>query len=167
MNKEEFKKAVLPLSEKIYRLSYRLLNDTELSKDCVQECFIRLWENRNRLNQIENIQAFAFTIVRNISIDKLRQMKRIKESAKIAPVEVSESNYEFVESKLLIQQLIQNLPQQQRLIIELRDIEEFSYEEIADTLQLSVNNIRVNLSIARKRIKEEMIKIYNYGLTKD
>jgi RNA polymerase sigma factor (sigma-70 family) len=167
MNKEEFKRDVLPLSEKMYRLSYRLLNDIELSKDCVQESFVRLWENKNRLKQIENIQAFAFTIVRNISIDKLRQMKRINESVKIVPVQTSESNYEFVESKLLIQKLIQKLPHQQKLIIELRDIEEFSYEEIADTLNLSINNIRVNLSIARKRIKEEMIKIYNYGLAKD
>ena len=167
MNKEEFKRDVLPLSEKMYRLSYRLLNDIELSKDCVQESFVRLWENKNRLKQIENIQAFAYTIVRNISIDKLRQMKRVNESVKIVPVQTSESNYEFIESKLLIQKLIQKLPHQQKLIIELRDIEEFSYEEIADTLNLSVNNIRVNLSIARKRIKEEMIKIYNYGLAKD
>lgn len=167
MNKEEFKKDVLPLSEKMYRLSYRLLNDIELSKDCVQESFVRLWENKNRLKQIENIQAFAFTIVRNISIDKLRKMKRVNESEKIIAVQTSESNYEFVESKLLIEKLIQKLPHQQKLIIELRDIEEFSYEEIAETLDLSVNNIRVNLSIARKRIKEEMIKIYNYGLAKD
>ena len=167
MNKEEFKKEVLPLSEKMYRLSFRLLNDTELSRDCVQESFIKLWENRNRLKQIDNIQAFACTIIRNISIDKLRQAKRIHEFAKTAPVQIVESNYEYIESKDLIKKLIQSLPHQQRLIIELRDIEEFSYEEIADMLNLSINNIRVNLSIARKKIKEEVLKIYNYGLTQD
>lgn len=167
MNKEEFKKEVLPLSEKMYKLSFRLLNDTELSRDCVQESFIKMWENRKKLKQIENIQAFAFTIIRNISIDKLRQAKLIKEYAKNEQVQISESNYEYIESKELIKTLIQRLPHQQRLIIELRDIEEFSFEEISDTLNLSINNIRANLSIARKKIREEIIKIYNYGLTKD
>jgi len=167
MNKEEFKKEVYPLSEKMYRLSFRLLNDTELAKDCVQESFVKLWENRSRLKKVVNIQAFIFTIIRNMSIDKLRQAKRINEFAKNAPIQVTESNYEFIESKDLIKKIIQSLPRQQRLIIELRDIEEFSYEEIADTLDLTVNNIRVNLSIARKKVKEEIIKIYNYGLAKD
>ncbi|MGE0088559.1 MAG: RNA polymerase sigma factor [Bacteroidales bacterium] len=167
MDKEEFKKELLPLSEKMYRLSFRLLNDTELSKDCVQESFLKLWENRGKLKQLDSIQAFAFTIVRNISIDKLRKVKRINEASKEMLNSTAESNYDFVESKGLIQQLIKNLPQQQRLIIELRDIEGFSFEEIADTLNLSVNNIRANLSIARKKIKDEMTKIYSYGLTRD
>ncbi len=167
MNKEEFKKEVLPLSEKMYRLSFRLLNDTELSRDCVQESFVKLWENKSRLKKINNIQAFAFTIIRNMSIDKLRQAKRINEFANNAVIQVTESNYEFIESKDLIKKIIQSLPRQQRLIIELRDIEEFSYAEIADTLDLSINNIRVNLSIARKKVKEEFVKIYNYGLAKD
>ena len=167
MDKEEFKKEILPLSEKMYRLSFRLLNDTELSKDCVQESFLKLWENRGRLKQLDSIQAFAFTIVRNICIDKLRKVKRINESSKEMPNHTVESNYDFVESKVLIHQLIQDLPQQQRLIIELRDIEEFEFEEIADTLNLSVNNVRASLSIARKKIKDELTKIYSYGVAKD
>jgi RNA polymerase sigma factor (sigma-70 family) len=167
MNKEEFKREIIPLSEKMYRLSYRLLNDTELSRDCVQESFLKLWEQRNRLDQIDNIQAFAITMTRNICIDKLRHLKIVNESVQIFPEKSFESDYDHIESNILIKKLIQNLSDQQRLIIELRDIEEFTYEEIAASLNLSVNNIRVNLSIARKKIKEEMIKIYNYGLTKD
>lgn len=167
MNKEEFKKEVYPLNEKMYRLSFRLLNDTELAKDCVQESFVKLWENRSRLKKVNNIQAFAFSIIRNMSVDKLRKAKRINEFAKNTVIQVTESNYEFIESKDLIKKVIQSLPHQQRLIIELRDIEEFSYEEIAETLDITVNNIRVNLSITRKKVKEEIIKIYNYGLAKD
>lgn len=167
MNKEEFKKEVYPLSENMYRLSLRLLNDTELAKDCVQESFVKLWENRSRLKKVNNIQAFAFSIIRNMSVDKLRKAKRINEFAKNTVIQVTESNYEFIESKDLIKKIIQSLPRQQRLIIELRDIEEFSYEEIAETLDITVNNIRVNLSITRKKVKEEIIKIYNYGLAKD
>lgn len=167
MNKEEFKKEVYPLSENMYRLSFRLLNDTELAKDCVQESFVKLWENRSRLKKVNNIQAFAFSIIRNMSVDKLRKAKRINEFAKNTVIQVTESNYEFIESKDLIKKVIQSLPHQQRLIIELRDIEEFSYEEIAETLDITVNNIRVNLSITRKKVKEEIIKIYNYGLAKD
>jgi RNA polymerase sigma factor (sigma-70 family) len=166
MDKEKFKKEVLPLSEKMFGLSFRLLNDRELSKDCVQEAFVKIWEKKDRLKEIENINAFVLTTIRNISIDKLRHIKLVSESAKEIPLQMSESNYEFIEGKHLIRKLIQDLPRQQRLIIELRDIEGFSYEEIAVSLDLEVNNIRVNLSIARKKIKDELIKIYNYGLKK-
>jgi RNA polymerase sigma factor (sigma-70 family) len=167
MNKEEFKKEVMPLSAKMYRLSYRLLNDTEMSKDCVQESLLKMWENRKKLKQVENLPAYACRIVRNIAIDRLRKTKRIQEFFSIPVLNSVESNYESVENKHIIQQLINNLPQQQRMIMELRDIEEFSYEEMAEALNLTVNNIRVNLSIARRKIREELIKIYNYGLTKD
>jgi RNA polymerase sigma factor (sigma-70 family) len=167
MNKEEFKRDVMPLSQIMYRLSFRFLHDTELAKDCVQESLLKLWENKHKLKQIENLQAFACRIIRNISIDRIRQLKRVNESNYIKPDQTYESNYEFAEGKNIIQNLILRLPQQQRIIIELRDIEEFSYEEIADALNLSINDIRVNLSIARRKIREELIKVYNYGLTED
>lgn len=167
MNKEEFKQEVMPLSQIMYRLSYRFLNDTEMAKDCVQESMLRLWENKNKLKQVINLKAYACRIVRNISIDRIRQINRTNESLAIKHEMICEANYELAESSLIIRDLIQRLPQQQRLIIELRDIEEFSYEEIADSLGLSINNIRANLSIARSKIREELIKIYNYGLTKD
>ena len=164
MDKEEFKNRVLPLSEKLFRFSVRLLGDSELSKDCVQESLIKLWENRFRLSQIINLQAFAFTIIKNIAIDKLRQMKRIDKNVEIAANQVIEPVFEMNESSKIIEKFIQKLPPQQKLILELRDIEGFSYDEIADATNLEVNNIRVNLSIARKKIKEELTKIYNYGL---
>jgi RNA polymerase sigma factor (sigma-70 family) len=167
MNKEEFKKEVIPFGEKMYRLAFRLLEDSELAKDCVQECFVKLWENKKKLLNVENLQSYVLITVRNISFDKLRRKKLENESVNLRTIPTLESNYDFVESRVLIRQLIQKLPHQQRLIIELRDIEEFSYEEIADALNLSINNIRANLSIARKKVKEEMEKIYNYGLKRD
>jgi RNA polymerase sigma factor (sigma-70 family) len=167
MDKEEFKMKVLPLGEKIYRLSFRFLKDVELTKDCVQESFVKLWENRHKLNQLGSVQAFACTVARNLAIDKLRQMKHIDRNDEKPNIQISESNFEFIESKELIHKFIKELPDQQKLVLELRDIEGFSYEEIADVLNLSINNIRVNLSIARKKIKEELTKIYNYGLAKN
>jgi RNA polymerase sigma-70 factor (ECF subfamily) len=164
MDKEEFKLKVLPLGEKMYRLSFRLVKDIEIAKDCVQETFIKLWENRHKLDGLRSLQAYAFTIIRNTSIDKLRQMKYSDKSEEKMNIASNEPDFEFAESNELIHKLVKELPQQQKLVLELRDMEGFSYEEIADVLDLSINNIRVNLSIARKKIKEELMKIYQYGL---
>jgi len=167
MDKEEFKLKVLPLGEKMYRLSFRIVKDIEIAKDCVQETFIKLWENRHKLDELRSLQAYAFTIIRNTSIDKLRQMKYSDKSEEKIETQSIEPDFEFTESNELIHKLVKELPQQQKLVLELRDMEGFSYEEIADALDLSINNIRVNLSIARKKIKEELMKIYQYGLEKN
>ncbi|WP_109829379.1 RNA polymerase sigma factor [Reichenbachiella versicolor] len=164
MNKAEFKKEVLPLSDKMYRLAHRLLFDSEASRDCVQESLIKIWEARAKLEKVDNLPGYILRIVRNTALDKLRKEKRIQELDAEPPDYITDSNYEHEEGNSLILQITERLPDQQKMIFTLRDIEGFTYDEIASSLDLSVNNVRVNLSIARKKIREEMTKIYNYGL---
>ncbi len=166
MTKEEFHKEVIPSGEKMYRIACRLLENSEQAKDTLQDTFLKLWEKRNEIRKYSNIEAFAITVLKNKCLDKLRTKKHTVDINYLKDgTHKSESNYESQESMTEIKKLIQKLPKQQKLIIEFRDIEGYSYEEIADILDMTVNNVRVNLSFARKKIKTELEKIYNYGLS--
>lgn len=166
MTKEEFVKEVVVFGDKMYRIAFRLLENSESAKDVLQESFLKLWEKRNEISKYRNVEAYVVTVIKNKCLDKLRLVKQTVDiSCLNAGTNKLESDYDNQESVKEIKKIIQNLSKQQRLIIELRDIEGYTYDEIAELLDMSVNNVRVNLSYARKKIKEELEKIYNYGLS--
>jgi RNA polymerase sigma factor (sigma-70 family) len=168
MTKEEFQKEVIPIGDKMYRMAYRLLQDSESAKDVLQELFLKLWEKRGELSKIASIDAFACTILKNKCFDKLRLQKPMVD------VEIlktqghnPEAAFEQNEGMAHIRKVMQLLPEKQKLIMQMRDIDGCDFEEIAILSDTSVNNVRVQLCIARKRVKEELMKVYSYGLPGD
>ena len=162
MTRDQFIKEVIPLSDKVFRLSIRMLNDKETAKDMVQTIYLKLWDKRNEMEKLKNMEAFVITMTKNACLDKIKLAKNnidIKYYDK-----ASEPEYDNKEYVRIIKKIILSLPEFQRRIIEYRDIDGFSFEEISDILEIPVNNIRVSLSVARKKVREELIKIYNYGL---
>ena len=168
MTKEEFQKQVIPVGDKMYRIAYRLLGNSEAAKDVLQELFLKLWEKRNELHNIVNIDAFACTILKNKCLDKLRAQK---DTVDIDILKAMGNNPETAfdqnESVAEIKRLMQNLPDKQRLIMQMRDIDCCTFEEIALIVDTSVNNVRVQLCLARKSIKQELMKVYNYGIPRN
>jgi RNA polymerase sigma-70 factor (family 1) len=166
MNIDEFRKEVLQVKNKLFRIAKRLLNDYEEAEDAVQDIFLKLWENRSNLNKYQNIEAFAVTVTKNYCIDLLRKkkMKLVEMNEEyIEPVmENPEKIFESQESFNIIRYLIDNLPENQRLVIQLRDIEGFSTSEIADIMNISVGNVRVLLSRARNSIRNILTKKYRF-----
>ena len=162
MTKERFIHELLPLKDKLFRFACRILCDKELARDMVQNVYLKLWNIRCEMNSINNKEAFAIRMIKNMCLDKI---KMTKNNAGILEVHrTCEHTYEKTEAVLIIKKLIAALPKQQRLIIELRDINGYSYEEIAESLNTSINTIRVVLSRARKTVRDEFEKIYNYGI---
>jgi len=168
MTKEEFQKEVIPIGDKMYRMAFRLLRDSESAKDMLQELFLKLWEKRAELNKLTSIDAFACTVLKNKCFDKLRMQKPM------ADIEIlktqghnPEAVFEQSEGIRHIRKVMQLLPEKQKLIMQLRDIDGCTFEEIAVLSDTSVNNVRVQLCIARKRVKEELMKVYSYGLPGD
>lgn len=170
MTKEEFKTHVLPTKGKLYRLALTLLNSRQEAEDTIQDVYLKLWNIRWQLGQYNSIEALAVTMTKNLCIDKLRSYRSRKQNddglehqqlssgRRYDPAE----KMELSESMKQIHELIQQLPDQQRLVIHLRDIEQHSYEEIADMTGLKVNNIRVALSRARKNVRQQYLKKQNY-----
>jgi len=170
MDVAQFKTDVLPLKNKLYRFAFNIVKDEELAKDVVQECMIKVWEKRDEVKHINNLEAWCMQVTRNKALDKLRS-KHIKKTdlfevefdtrkEKDTPVVLTERN----EIMNRIQFLIDALPSRQREVMQLRDIEGYSYKEIADMLEIDINLVKTNLFRARRKLKESLIKENAYGL---
>jgi len=168
MTKEEFQKDVVPIGDKMYRLAFRLLGDSESARDILQELFLKLWEKRNELQKLSSIEAFACTILKNKCLDKIRLRKPMVDVEELMSVGNNpEAAFEHREGMAEIRKIMQLLPEKQKLIMQMRDIDGFTFEEIALVTETSENSIRVQLCNARKWVREELTKIYNYGISQD
>jgi len=167
MNASDFKLKILPLSGKLNRFASRLLNNGEDARDVVQDVFLKLWQIRDQLEAVENPEAFAMRMTRNKCLDKIRASRlvpideetdrRLKNQA----VDVH-SQVEWSETAARVHELIGQLPEQQQTVMFLRDIKHYEYEEIAQVTEMNANTIRVNLSRARKKVRDELLKTWNY-----
>jgi len=162
MDLHQFKIQVFPLKNKLYRLAKRLLEDSEEAQDIVQEAFIKLWNQREKLDEYRSVEALAVVMTRNLCLDKLKAKKYPTESLENLKADIPEpgvdTKQESDELVSRIKRIIGTLPEQMRTIIQLRDIEGYDYEEMAKILGMKENAIRVNLSRARKKVREIMIK---------
>lgn len=169
---KDFKTRVLPTSKKLLRFATHFLKDEDSAHDVVQDVMLKLWQKRNKLNEIENIEAFAMRMTRNRCLDIIRANKVVPideetdRKLKEKTVDVH-TKVELSESAQQIKMLINRLPDLQRTVMHLRDIEQLSYDEIAEATELKINAIRVNLSRARKKVRDEFLKLNNDGNTRD
>ncbi|MEZ5197063.1 MAG: sigma-70 family RNA polymerase sigma factor [Bacteroidales bacterium] len=159
------------MKHKLFRMAKRMLVNTAEAEDMVQEVMIRLWARKDKLHEYNSIEAFAMTITKNLCLDKLKSKRNKTDELSERNGQVSYSTpyhgMEISDSYKNVLKIIDSLPEQQRMIIHLRDIEGYEYEEISEVMDLSVNTIRVNLSRARKKVKETMIKMHNYEFAKN
>lgn len=169
MSLEAFKSRVLPAKDKMYRFAQRLLKDDEEAKDIVQEAMIRVWNKRDEMHTYLNMEAWCMRIVRNLSLDRIKSKQynsdRLDTAYNLSAPEVNpEQKTEIDNTMENIHNFIASLPDKQRQIMQLRDIEGFSYKEIGDILNLDANNVKVNLFRARKSVREDLLNINAYGL---
>lgn len=148
-------------------MANRLLGSGAEAEDTLQDVFLKMWSIRGELNDYRNPEALAMRMTRNQCLDRLKRkplMTSIKEeepSRSIGDTPVHQLEGE--ELKRHINHLIERLPEQQRTVIQLRDIEGYSFDEMEAVTDLSHNALRVNLSRARKTLRAELQKLYAYG----
>jgi len=173
MTPEEFRKVFLPEGRRLYALAFRYLNNREEAEDAVQEVMMKLWEERKKAGRYENPAAWCTTVTRNYCIDMLRRRKMIIQDDISGVKEVMEAGNDMfsksdgAEAASLINGIVERMKEPYRSAVILRDIEGYSYEEAAEVMQTSVGTLRTILSRARKSIREEMERIYNYGTGED
>lgn len=169
MKEISFRNDILPLKDKLYRLALRITLDSAEAEDIVQDTMIRVWNKRDEWAQFNSIEAFCLTVARNLAIDRSQksEAKNIElttETQEMSDGSTPERQLERSEQMDLVRKLINELPEKQRTIIQLRDIEEKSYKEIADVMQLTEDQVKVTLFRARQRIKAKYNEIQSYGL---
>jgi len=161
MENISFRTIVLPLSDRLFRLALRITMNRAEAEDVVQDTLLKVWEQRDEWKQIKNLEAFAITICRNRALDVLKRAGRNTRS--LDEVENVQSSIFNVQSSLeererisLVRRLMDNLPEVQRIIMLLRDVEGKTYQEIAETLDISETQVKVYLHRARTKIKEKL-----------
>jgi RNA polymerase sigma factor (sigma-70 family) len=165
----EFENLIAPFKDKVFRFAKRLLVSTEEAEDATQEVMVRLWHKKETLVNYNSVEALAMTMTKNFCLDQLK-------SKRASNLQLVHSNYrdnqvgvdqqlEAKDSWNWVEKMINELPEQQRLIIQMRDIEEFEFTEIAAVLEMNETAVRVALSRARKTIREQLVAKHNYGLT--
>jgi RNA polymerase sigma factor (sigma-70 family) len=166
MTEQDFRQHIIVLSRDVYPMARRLLGSEELARDAIQQSMMKLWENRHKLFQYDNKRAFVFKVVRNVCLDELKRKKPILsdgdiyENLQIVNPELTQDRKEIF---IFINECISTLSENQRDVIQMRDIDGLEFEEIAEILGMEVQYIRVLLSRARKAVKEQLMKIYAYG----
>jgi len=169
MNQSDFLKVVLPFKDKVFRLAKRLLVSTEEAEDATQELFFKLWRSREKITNYKNVEAFAMTMTKNYCYDRLKSKQANNLTLVHSNYQEKETSLdkkmEYQDSVNQVHQLIQNLPEQQKIIIQLRDVEQYDFEEICKMVDMKPTAVRVALSRARKSIREALIKKHNYGVS--
>lgn len=168
MTQVEFLDVVMPFKDKLYRLAKRLLVSTEEAEDATQEVLMKLWSKNDDMQQYRSVEAFAMTMTKNFCLDKLK-------SKHASNLKLVHSNFtdkgsglqqqmEARDSTSWVEKIMEELPEQQKLVMQLRDVEEYEFDEIAELLDMKPNTVRVSLSRARKTVREKLMEKHNYGI---
>ena len=166
MNQKEFKLKVFSLSEHLFPMVSRMLGNKANAEDAIQEIMMKLWLKRKQIGLHPNITGFVFLTARNYCIDLMRKKRLEIDDAHfqlgIIKSERSQEQLEWKELNNIINKILKTLPNQQREVIIMRDLDGYEFIEIAAALQLKVEHVRVLLSRARKQVSIELEKTYSY-----
>ena len=165
MKQISFQTDILPLKNDLYRMALRITMNAAEAEDVVQETMMKVWNRRDQWGQIESIEAFCLTICRNLSLDKVRRMDNQTQSLDAAydPKDLGVSSNpeeQAIQSDRirLVRQIISQLPEKQRSCMQLRDMEGKSYKDIATILDITEEQVKVNIFRARQTIREKIKK---------
>ena len=155
MEKEAFVQQIVPLRTVLLARAKGLTRDADRAEDLVQEVMLRLWDKRGQLDGHPNHQALALKILQNCFLDEEKRKKIQQEATLPLPSEERAGMGDWE----LIQWIVEHLPPLQRRIFRMKDIEGYETEEIEQLTGCSADNIRKNLSRARKKIREDYIRL--------
>ena len=166
MQASDFKQLFLPCHRKLFSVAYRLMSNAQAAEDMVQETFLKLWMQRDKMEKVDNPEAYSITVLHRIFYDKMRAGHLQEVDKDVGSLQVSSSlniskQLEEADEYQRIRLLITHLPEPQARIMLMRDIEDRSFEEISIETRLTEVNIRSILSRARKKIREQ-IKAMRY-----
>ncbi|MCF0048829.1 sigma-70 family RNA polymerase sigma factor [Dyadobacter chenwenxiniae] len=168
MDLQAFNQRILPVQGRLFRLAQMFLRNREEAEDAIQDVLLRLWTNRQQLETYHSIEALAVQMTKNLCLDRLKShhKQKMQNDADVTSVHAAELSphrqLENSDSAALIHRLIGELPEQHKLVLHLRDVEECSFEEIEQVTGLSNANIRTILSRARQKLRENYLKANDY-----
>ena len=180
----DIKRDLLPLKTPLFRLALRILLDRPEAEDIVQDVLVKIWEMRDTqaFLEIKNLETYALTMVRNLALDRQaqRQGRHITlENAGLlddnngekAPEHEIAGNNEQPDEQMernerlqWLREMLNMLPEKQRTVLQLRDIEEHSYQEIGEIMKIGESDVKVTLHRARQTLMKIILERHANGL---
>ena len=170
MKNISFRDDILPLKNQLFRLALRITLNRFEAEDIVQDTLIKVWNRRSDWEDIDSIEAFSLTICRNLSLDRIKKKENDNNSLEdvkgVEPLSSSNPQDRMIQADRvnLIRQIVDSLPEKQRSCMQLRDFEGKSYKEIAVILDITEEQVKVNIFRARQAVKQRYLTLDNYGL---
>jgi len=170
MKEVSFRHDVLPLKDKLFRLALSITRNREEAEDIVQDTLLKVWTKCKEGAVPTSIEAYSLTACKNLSIDRLAKAENRNVSLDYTEGAEPETS-QTVEDQMIVRErrnnvltLMSRLPDKQRAVMELRDVEGKEYKEIAEIMGITESDVKVTLFRARQKIKEQYIKLDRYGL---
>lgn len=170
MYQNRFHTDILPLKNQLYRLALRITLNSAEAEDIVQETLIKVWNRRESWDKIDNMEAFCFTVCRNLSLDSIKRHGNrnatLDEGQAEQPSNMPTPSEHTIEHDQLaiVRKLVDALPEKQRSCIQLRDFEGKSYKDIAIILGITEEQVKVNIFRGRQTIKQKFQGLDQYGI---
>lgn len=172
MKEISFRNDVLPMKNELFRLALRITLDRAEAEDVVQDTLIKVWNKRDSWTTIDNIEAFAMTVCRNLALDSTRSRANNNVSLDIEGTQepmTQTTPYDRMvqqDNLRMVGQIVDSLPEKQRSCIQLRDFEGKAYKEIAAVLDITEEQVKVNIFRARQTIKQQFLKMNSFRAEK-
>ncbi len=162
MTKEQFQESIYALKDEMYRFAKRFVTSADEAEDVTMDLMMKFWQKKEELISIDNIKSYVLRCVKNECLNRLKHHD-VKQN--FAQLEYGRSELYQIETNNLKEQILQfinALPEKQKMVIHLKDVEEFEVSEIAGILEMEENAVRINLMRARQKVRESINKLYAY-----
>ncbi len=171
MDTEQYEAIFYKMKDKLFRYALRFVKDSDAAEDVVQDVMFKLWQKRKDADDIENLEAWLMVLTRNRSLDVLRKAKNslnqvnVDEAYSISDSEpIPDKVMESADIMDMVQTCLGQLQEKQRSVFHLREIEQMSYEEIAQQTGFNLDDVKVSLFRARKHMQRMLSKMNTFGL---
>ena len=165
-----FEKELLPHSDRLFRMALRITLDKEAAEDLVRETLLKVWQHHDTLSEIDNLESYLITICRRLALDYMARKERDNVSLDQVDIDTADASVSPLEKLsrddriAWVRQLIDTLPEKQRSIVQLRDIEDKSVKETAEILGITQEDVKTSHHRARKTLRAKLQEIDQYGL---
>jgi len=162
MNHETFRNTVFILRDEMFRFAKRFVMSSDEAEDVVQDLMIKFWQKKDELLELGNLKSYALKSVRN---ECLNRLKHHEVKLGFADLQLHRSELYSMDVNNLKEQIIgfiNQLPEKQKMVIHLKDVEEYEVSEISEIMEMEENAVRVNLMRARQKVKEQISQLMSY-----
>lgn len=159
MTPEDFNRIIIPMRDELKGLARKLTGDDYSAEDLVQEVMLKLWSMRSVLDRYDNKKALAMTMLRNKFNDQWRHRQLENRTIMTNGITDDWHRTEAKDEADLIRIIVEHLPELQKQIFKMKEIDGYDNSEIMQITGCTAESLRQNLSRARRRIREDFIKL--------